>query len=161
MKTSAKIQDTGCCPAFGPKPWDQKTITWKEKKFVKDHVTSILHIPINFGQVMTKNMEKIEAVKALAQPIVVLSDENSLWGSDLYIGVKKDVPDAVMTVISGTFLTKVYEGQFKDMGLWIKDMHAYVQKQRKQLQKLYFFYTTCPKCAKVYGHNYVVLFAKI
>ncbi|MHC4509420.1 MAG: hydrolase [Planctomycetota bacterium] len=26
---------------------------------------------------------------------------------------------------------------------------------------MYFFYTTCPKCAKVYGKNYTVLLAKI
>jgi hypothetical protein len=29
------------------------------------------------------------------------------------------------------------------------------------MEKLYFFYTTCPKCAQVYGKNYVVLLAKI
>ena len=26
---------------------------------------------------------------------------------------------------------------------------------------LYFFYTTCPKCAKYYGKNYVVLVAQV
>jgi hypothetical protein len=29
------------------------------------------------------------------------------------------------------------------------------------MEKMYFFYTTCPKCAKVYGKNYTVLLAKI
>ncbi len=27
--------------------------------------------------------------------------------------------------------------------------------------ELYFFYTTCPKCAKAYGKHYVVLFAQV
>lgn len=31
----------------------------------------------------------------------------------------------------------------------------------RTLEKLYFGYTTCPKCAKAYGKNYVVLFAKV
>jgi hypothetical protein len=26
---------------------------------------------------------------------------------------------------------------------------------------MYFFYTTCPKCAKKYGKNYVVILAQI
>jgi len=32
---------------------------------------------------------------------------------------------------------------------------------RCPLDKLYFGYTTCPSCAKAYGKNYVVLFAKV
>jgi len=26
---------------------------------------------------------------------------------------------------------------------------------------MYFFYTTCPKCAKKYGKNYVVILAEV
>ena len=40
-------------------------------------------------------------------------------------------------------------------------MAGYVKAKRRELKKMYFFYTTCPKCAKVYGKNYVVLFAKV
>jgi hypothetical protein len=29
------------------------------------------------------------------------------------------------------------------------------------MQTLYCYYTTCPKCAKKYGKNYVVLLAKV
>jgi hypothetical protein len=28
-------------------------------------------------------------------------------------------------------------------------------------QKYFFYFTTCPKCAKKYGHNYVVAFAQV
>jgi hypothetical protein len=31
----------------------------------------------------------------------------------------------------------------------------------RTLETLYFFYTTCPKCAKHYGKNYVVGIAKL
>ena len=68
------IQSTGCCEPFDPKPWEDKTVTWKE---------------------------------------------------------------------------------------WTTEMQAYVEKKNKKIKKLYFSYTTCPKCAKAYGKNYVVLFAQI
>lgn len=37
----------------------------------------------------------------------------------------------------------------------------YLAPKGKTMKKLYFSYTTCPACAKVYGKNYVVLFAKV
>ena len=43
---------------------------------------------------MVKNMEMIEAAGALAPEPLTLSDENSLWGSDVYIAVSKEVPQA-------------------------------------------------------------------
>jgi hypothetical protein len=50
--------ETGCCPRFNPEPWQEKEITFKDRLFVKDHVRSFLHIPLNFGTIMVKNMEK-------------------------------------------------------------------------------------------------------
>lgn len=156
-----KVKPTGCCEPFDPTPWEDKEITWKEKLFVKDHVTSFLHIPLNMGQKVVKNMALIE--KAHAQPTyqLMLTDETSLWGSDIYIDVAKDVPSAHMATLSGTFLTKVFEGPYQNAGLWAKEMTKYVAMKRKKLLKLYFSYTTCPTCAKAYGKNYVVLFAQI
>jgi hypothetical protein len=153
--------ETGCCPRFNPEPWNEKEITFQDKLFVKDHVKSFLHIPLNFGKVMVRNMEKIQAAEALVPMPIMLSDENSLWGADIYIAVAKDVPDAKMARISGTFLTKVFEGPYKDIKKWIQQMKAYVKSKNKAFEKLYFFYTTCPKCAEYYGKNYVVILAKI
>ncbi|MEA1876850.1 MAG: hydrolase [Bacteroidota bacterium] len=31
----------------------------------------------------------------------------------------------------------------------------------KTLKQMYFYYTTCPKCTKEHGHNYVVGFAQV
>ena len=44
---------------------------------------------------------------------------------------------------------------------WIEDMRRRVANKGKTLRKLLFYYTTCPVCAKKYGHNYVVLFAQV
>ncbi len=153
--------ETGCCPRFNPEPWQEKEVTFDNKLFVRDHVTSIFHIPLNFGKVMVRSMNKIQKVNALSPEPIVLCDEKSLWGSDVYIAVTKDVPDAEIAKISGTFLCKVYEGPFQNAGKWAEDMKTYVVSKAKQMQKMYFYYTTCPKCAKVYGKNYVVILAQI
>lgn len=155
------IKPTGCCDPFDPKQWEDKEIVWKNKIFVKDHVTSFLHIPLNMTKKIIKNMELIEKAKAKSPYQLMLTDEKSLWGADIYIDVAKDVPGAQMAKISGTFLTKVFEGPYQNAGKWAQEMEQYVKNKNKDMKKLYFSYTTCPKCAKTYGKNYVVLFAKI
>ncbi len=153
--------ETGCCPRFNPDPWEEKEVTFQDRLFLKDHIRSFLHIPLNFGKVMVKNMERINAASALAPEPLMLLDEKSLWGADIYIAVSKEVPGAEMEKISGTFLCKVFEGPYKNTGRWVKEMQAYAKSKGKQIKKLYFFYTTCPACAKVYGKNYTVILAQV
>ena len=155
------IISTGCCEPFNPKPWQAKEVTWNNKLFIKDRVASFLHIPLNFGKKVVKNMELIKAADAESAYQLMLTDENSLWGADIYIDVSKEVPGAKMATISGTFLTKVFEGPYQNAGKWAKEMSAYVESQGKESKKIYFSDTTCPKCAKAYGKNYVVLFAQV
>jgi hypothetical protein len=136
-----------CCRRFDPEPWDGKELQWHDKRFVKDRVTGFLHVPLNFGAVMKRNIAMIEAAGAMPSTMVILSDEDSLWGADVYIEVTKDVPGANMAGISGTFLCKVFEGPYRDMRKWIDEMKEYVKGKGKSFSKLYFFYTTCPRCA--------------
>ncbi len=153
--------DDQCCPRFDPAPWDEKEIQWQDKRFVKDRVRSFFHIPLNFGAVMRRNMSRIEASGAASASNVILSDVKSLWGADVYIAVARDVPGATMASISGTFLCKVFEGPYRNTRKWIAKMRDFVQSQGKDIRKLYFFYTTCPRCAKKYGKNYVAILAQI
>ena len=153
--------ETGCCPRFDPQPWDEKEVTWKDKLFLKDHIRSFMHIPMGFGRAMVKNMETIQKADAIAPEPLMLCDSESLWGMDIHIAVDKKVPGVEMERISGTFLTKVFEGSYRDAGRRMKEMKAYVKSKGKQVKKLYSFYTTCPSCAKFYGKNYTVLLAKV
>jgi len=155
------LQPTGCCEPFDPAPWNEKEIAWNDKLFVIDHVTSFLHMPLNMGKVIVKNLDLIDKAQAKAPHQLMLTDEKSLWGSDIYIDVAKDVPGAKTAKLSGIFLTKVFEGPYQNVGIWAKEMEKYVSEKGKSMKKLYFSYTTCPKCAKAYGKNYVVLFAQI
>ena len=154
-------QNAECCPRFNPEPWDDKEIVWEGKRFLKDRVRSFLHIPLNLGAVMKRNVAKIEAANAKSPTMVVLSDENSLWGADVYIEVEKDVPNAAMATISGTFLSRVFEGPYSQVRHWIQSMEKAVADKGKTMQTLYCYYTTCPKCARKYGKNYVVLLARV
>jgi len=158
--TNQTIKPTGCCEPFNPEPWQEKEIVWKDKVFVKDNITSFLHIPLNMGKKIVKNMELIEKVNAKAPYQLMLTEEKSMWGADIYIDVSKNIPGAQMATLSGTFLAKVFEGPYKNAGKWAQEMKQYVESKGKKIKKLYFSYTTCPKCAKVYGKNYVVLFAQ-
>ena len=129
--------------------------------FLQDLVRSFLHIPLNFRAVMKRSMAAIEAAGATPGEMIVLSDENSLWGADVYIAVSKDVPGMRIARLSGTFLAKVFEGPYRNMKNWIAGMKSFVESKGKSLRKLYFFYTTCPKCSKRHGKNYVVILAQV
>jgi hypothetical protein len=113
------------------------------------------------GKKIVKNMGLIDKANAKSPYQLMLTDEKSMWGSDIYIDVSKDVPGAQMAKLSGTFITKVFEGPYQNAGKWAAEMNEYVRNKGKEIKKLYFSYTTCPKCAKAYGKNYVILFAKI
>ena len=153
--------ETGCCPRFNPEPWNEKEITWQDKLFLKDSVKSLFHVPLGFGKMVVKNTEKIKNANALPEQPLMLSDEKSAWGSDVYIAVSREVPNSEIVKFSGTFLAKVFEGPYQNIGKWVGEMQEFVKSKNKEIKKLYFSYTTCPKCAKFYGKNYVIIFAQI
>jgi len=53
-------------------------------------------------------------------------------------------------------MTRVFEGPYKNARDWYSEMKDYIKQRGKKPEDVYFFYTTCPKCAKYYGKNYVV-----
>jgi hypothetical protein len=153
--------ETGCCARLDEARWDGQRVTWKDKPFLRDHVRAWFHVPLNLGRVLTRDHAAISAAEAYAEEPLWLSDEDSLWGTDLYIAVDRDVPGAQIEKLSGTFVTKVFEGPYKDAGKWARKMGQYVRQQGLECDKLYFFYATCPRCGKHFGRNQVVLFAQV
>jgi hypothetical protein len=154
-------EPTGCCPPFDPVPWQDRTVAWENEPFVAGHVRTILHVPLDFGKRMTEIQGLVDAAGAAPAQPLTLCDESSPFGTELYVHVTRPVPNARMIALSGTFLTHVYEGPYRDANKWTQDMTARVAAQGKPLEKLYLAYTTCPSCAKVYGKNYVIAFAKV
>jgi hypothetical protein len=138
-----------------------REVTWQDRPFVKTRVRTVLHIPLGFGRAVTRAKALIDTAGAQSEDNLMLADDVSPWHTDLYIAARSTVPGAQMASLSGTFLTKVYEGPFSSAPRWATDMKLHVERQHRTLEKLYFAYTTCPACAKAYGHNYVVLFAQV
>ena len=152
---------TGCCPRFDSAPWDQQEIDWTAKPFVREHVRSFMHVPLNMGRRVTHALARIDAAHAKPRQQLMLADETSRWRSELYIAVTKDVPGTEMAHLSGKYLTKVFEGPFRDAPKWAQEMTRFVEGRGYAVRRMYFGYTTCPACAKAYGKNYVVMVAQI
>lgn len=146
-----------CCPKFDPALWDGRTFEWDRKLFIKDKVFTLFYMPMNFGGVMKRVFKKTEQVGAVVQDGLWLSDHTSKWNMDLYVAVDKDVADAENTTLSGKFLSKVYEGSYSSINKWCAEYDADAKSRNLIIVKQYWWYTTCPKCAKKYGKNYVVL----
>jgi hypothetical protein len=150
-----------CCPKFEPAPWDGKIFEWNNKKFIKDKVFTLFYIPINFGRVIVRMLRKVEQSQGVVPDWLCLSDHTSKWNMDLYLAVDKEIPAAVNTTLSGKYFSKVYEGNFKETGNWCKDFAACAKDKGLNVQKYFMWYTACPKCAKKYGKNYVVIVGRV
>lgn len=155
-----------CCPKFDPTSYDgeKAKVHWDQKLFLKETVYSFFYIPLFFGRVTTRALKKLDTIpNSITDPMLMLHDMCSPWKGYLYISTTtKDIPNAEIIELSGTFVTKVYEGPYSKCGEWIQDMITHVKKEHgKEPSKIYANYTTCPKCAQKYGKNYVVLFAQI
>jgi len=153
--------ETGCCARLDADRWDEQVVTWKEKPFLRDHIRAFLHIPLNYGSVIGRDQSAIEEAGAYPEEPIWLTDEVSPWGSEIFVAVDGDVPGATIERLSGTFLTKVFEGPYRHAGRWMREMEEYARGKGREIKKIYFFYATCPRCAKQFGKNEVVLFGQI
>lgn len=160
MKTHSDSNEI-CCPEFDTIPWDDKTFEWKEKPFIRDKVCTLFYMPLNFSSVMKRFDRKVTYAGAIVPNNLCLSDHTSKWNMDLYLAVDKEIPDAENTTISGKFFSKVYEGPFGDTEKWMKDYETIAKLKGIIIKKQFMWYTTCPKCAKKYGKNYVVIVGQI
>jgi len=153
---------TNCCPRFNTEGWDEQELHFKDKLFVKAKTRSILHIPINMGSVFPKIFAAIEKANAKDDSnFIVLSYDPSSWTGEHYFSVNKNIPGQEMVHMTGDYLTKVFEGPYKNVPKWEKEMEAFVKNKGKCVMKTYIFYTTCPKCAKFYGKNYMIAVSEI
>ncbi len=149
-----------CCPRFDPEPWDGKAFEWHDKKFIRGKVFTLGFIPMNFGSVITKLNKTVDDAGGKIPNNMALSDHTSKWNMDIYLAVDKEIPGAENVTLSGKFLSKAYEGDFKETGKWTEDFKKFAKEKNFDIKKWLMWYTTCPKCAKKYGKNYVVIMAQ-
>lgn len=148
---------TNCCPRFNPVGWDGQELHFKDKRFLRAKTISVAHVPLNMGKVFTR----VQAAMAAAGAVdpthwLVLSREVSAFSAEHLFAVTGDVPGEEMVSVSGDFLTRVFEGDYAQVRHWHGEMEALARARGREPKAVWFFYTTCPKCAKVYGKNPVV-----
>ncbi|NQV00072.1 MAG: hypothetical protein HQ538_04985 [Parcubacteria group bacterium] len=161
--TNENDQKDACCPKFNPEGWDNQEVNLRDRQFVKGKAISFLYMPLNMGSMMKKMMEEIK--KNDAEPSMdkwlMLSNDVNPWKSEHFIAVSREVDGMENVKLSGKFYTKVFEGPYKNA----KDRHGEMinlaKEKGMEVDKVYFYYTTCPKCAKKYGKNYVVGYVKV
>jgi len=141
---------TGCCPRFKPAVWDEQELHFKEKLFVKATTLSVFHIPLNMGSVFPKTFDAIKNADANSyEDFIVLSYDVSPWKSEHFFSVIKDVPGEEMIRMTGDFITKVFEGPYKNVPKWEKEMESFVQSRGKEAVEDLFFLHHLPKVCKV------------
>lgn len=152
-----------CCYPFDPTLWDEKTHIWEDKLFLQDEVSQIMHIPTNMTSVVERMFKKIEAADAApdAKDFLMLAYDPSPWKSEIYMTVTKEIPGSKMAKLSGTFMSKVYDGPYHHVPKWIEDMDRYLSSIDMKALKYYFHFAYCPNCVKKYGHNYCIAFAQV
>ncbi|MHA6265661.1 hydrolase [uncultured Aliiroseovarius sp.] len=153
---------TGCCPRFKPETWDGLTLHLRDKPFVRAATKSVLHIPMNMGSTFTRVFEHMKDAGAYDEAnFVVMSRDLSPWTAEHLFAADTPVKHEEMTTLSGDFITKVFEGSFREAKDWHAQMQDLAEKQGTKDAVVWFFYTTCPRCAKTYGKNYVVGLAQL
>jgi hypothetical protein len=148
---------TDCCPRFNAKGWDGQTLHFKDKPFIRATTHSVAHLPINMGRVFSRVLGKIDAAHAIdPEHAIVMSRDLSAFTGEHLFAVTTDVPGEENIKLSGDYLTKVFEGPFSKVETWHGEMQDLAQAKGHKANAIWFYYTTCPKCAKVYGKNPVV-----
>ena len=151
------VNTTGCCPKFNPDGWDDRHLHFESKKFLRATTRSFMHVPLNMDRVFRRVQGKLQATGTYdPDNTIVLSRDLSPWIAEHLFAVDQDIEGEEMVTLSGDFDTKVFEGPYRQAKQWHDEMEADARRQGREPGAIYFFYTSCPKCAKAYGRNYVV-----
>lgn len=139
-------------------------------------IHSSLYVPLNFEKAVIRSITKIDnspGAMVPKQDFMILSDCPSPWYTNVYVSVSTDkVEGATIKKISGHFVGKAFEGDYSNIGKWVKEVEKLLPGVKKTMDnevelakdsdaEYYFYYPTCPKCAKKYGKNHVVILAAL
>lgn len=155
-----------CCPEFDRSLWENKKHIWSDKLFLKDSVPEFFHIPLpsTYGKVITRMWKKATDSGAAPQDVkdfLLLAHDPSPWKGELFLAITHEIPGENHERLSGTFISKVFDGPYNDVPKYIKETDAYLASIKMKAKKYYFYYAYCPKCSKKYGHNYIVAIAEV
>lgn len=162
-KTYTTTNETGCCALPNIDGWQRTVVEFDNRHFIRLFTRSMMFVPLNMDEIMTELQEIAEKAGVTMPPeeTMTLSRDLTPWRAEHLYAVSKPVPDADNVVLDGKFASIVFEGDYMKAKEWFDDMVEYSLELGHKSDEIYFFYTTCPKCAEHYGKNYVVGLAKL
>lgn len=153
---------TGCCPRFTPGGWDRQSLHFDNKRFVRATTKSKDHVPLDMDEVFPRVFEAIMDAGAYdaAHPLVLSRDVSAEQGEHLF-AVEAEVPGEEMVTLSGHYRTRVFDAPYNQAPTLLKGVEHDLADEGEEALEEWMFYTTCPKCAEAYGHNYMVAVEKV
>jgi len=153
-----------CCPKFNPEKWDGQVFNWYDKPFIKESMITFFHLP--FPWILKNKMTKLcqladSCNSANPEEVLLLFHDPSAFKSEIYLSVNKEIAEAKNIKMTGNFVAKVFSGPYRDVPKFIKSMDEYLSQEGKKALDYYIHYAYCPKCAKKYGNNYMIIFARV
>ena len=156
------VNTTGCCPKFNPDGWDARNLHFESKPFMRATTRSRDHVPLDMAEVFERvQRHMIDAGAYDSDNCIVLSRDLSASQSEHLFSISKPVSEEEAITLSGDYVTKVFEGSYEKTQDWYTEMEELVRARGGEPTDVYFFYTTCPKCADAYGQNYIIGVARI
>jgi hypothetical protein len=153
---------TGCCPRFSPEGWDAQELHFEGKPFVRAITHSRDYVPQDMAPVFGETFGAIQTAGAWDDlQALVLSHDLSPSEAEHLFAVSTDVPGTEMVRLAGDFRTKLFEGPYEQVPQWLAAFEDELAAEGLTADPVYFYYTTCPKCAAAYGKNYVVAVARL
>ncbi len=161
--TYTSVNETGCCPFPNIEAWDDSVVSLADRPFIKADARSILHMPLGFTRVLAELDATAErgGAKLPDEKAMVLSQDFSPWRWELLYRVSKPVEGATNVTLEGTYLAKAFDGPYREAKYWYADLSRLALERGRKDAEVYFFFMTCPSCAKHYGKNYAMGLARI
>lgn len=144
-QTNYNNAETGCCAKLEPATWNGRRFEWNNKPFLKDHIRSFMHVPLNYGSVISRDHAKVQEAAAYPEEPFWLTDEVSPWGADLYVAINREIPEAPIEKLSGTFVTKLVEGPYRNAGKWANEMEPATRADKRADEKALLLLRDVPK----------------
>lgn len=150
-----------CCKRLNLAEWDMKEIVWRDKPFYHSRYRAFLHVPVNIGKKIAEGMKIIGEAGLTAEPMV-LSRNDTMWGAEILIPVARKDNRFRTELVTGRFLTRLFEGHYADAKKWIRETKKYCESRGFSAKEFIFWYATCPKCSKKNNDMVqVVVFARV
>jgi hypothetical protein len=155
---------TCSCPDVNDQDWHLQDRDWSGKFFYFEYVQHLFYMPLQLDKVI-QNM-KLDIARKGYQPVnpdQILYLPGSFQGRVLMEIQDPEQYDAnVEKFENARILSRVYKGPRNRIKNAVEELKAFTQDKTHLIpSKIYYWHTTCPKCAPTKGGDKTVLFARV